>query len=77
MSDITCVEKIEIETDVTYMDYSYSWEKLKTFLINLKEIKVSSLEKIMVALKDYGELLPEKGDLSKIRDLLLNIGEII
>lgn len=73
---LTCVEKIEVHNGTDFV-YSEEWENIKNFLFNLKQIKVSPIETIMVALKDDDKLLPVKSDLSKIRDLLLSINSII
>lgn len=53
------------------------WDKIVNLLFNLKEIKISSLENIQVALKDYDKLLPEKAELSKLKDILLSLDSII
>lgn len=71
----TCVEKVDLVADA--LEYQEDWETIKNFLLNLKEIEVKSLETIMVALKDYDRLLPEKAELSKLRDLLLSMDQII
>ncbi|MFA5398127.1 MAG: hypothetical protein WC346_19095 [Methanogenium sp.] len=53
------------------------WDKIVNLLFNLKEIKISSLENIQVALKDYDKFLPEKAELSKLKDILLSLDNII
>lgn len=76
MSDITCVDVIEEHSNIQET-CSDQWEMIRDTLINLKEIKISALENIQTTLKDNNKLLPEKSDLSKIRDLLLDLGDII
>lgn len=76
MYNTTCVQYIEEHSNVMETNAD-QWEMIIDILTNLKEIKIKSIETIMVALKDYDKLLPEKSDLSKLRDILKGISDII
>lgn len=72
--EIAIVESSDCEIR---QDANLALQDIAIFLTELKNIDIHSLESVLIYMKNDSKMLPEKRDITKLRDMILSLKDVI